>query len=265
MMNKLLLGRYIPGNSIVHRMDPASKILLSLFFVFIIFFANNVITYVILAILALGAVIVSKTPLRFFIRGIRPLIWVIVFTVIIQLLFDTSGQVVFKWAFITITNHGLQTAGFIFLRFVLIIFFSTVLTLTTDPLSIAAGIEKLLMPLKRVKFPVYTVSLMISIALRFVPTLMDEADTIIKAQSSRGVNFKEGGLFTRAKKMVPILIPLFISSFKHAEGLGRAMEARGYQDGDNRTRYHIYKMTSLDWYTWLVFILIGILVMLLRR
>ncbi|UQS86376.1 energy-coupling factor transporter transmembrane protein EcfT [Nicoliella spurrieriana] len=263
-MNKLLLGRYIPGDSIVHRMDPASKIMLSIFFVLIIFFANNVLTYGLMIGLAFVSVVASKTPLRFFIRGIRPLIWVIIFTVVIQILFDNTGRIIFKYGFLMVTDDGLKTAGFIFLRFLLIIIFSTVLTLTTDPLAIATGIEKLLMPLKRFKFPVYTMSLMISISLRFVPTLMDETETIIKAQSSRGVNFKQGNIIVRAKKMVPILIPLFISSFKHAEGLGRAMEARGYRDGDNRSRYHIYKVTKLDIYTWLIFILVGILVITFR-
>ncbi|MHA8110079.1 energy-coupling factor transporter transmembrane component T family protein [Lactobacillaceae bacterium Melli_B4] len=264
-MNKILLGRYIPGDSVIHRMDPASKILLCLFYVFIIFFANNAITYAILAVGSLMAIYLSKTPLRFFIRGVRPLIWVIIFTVLIQLLFDNSGTPVFKYSFLTITDNGVKMAFFIFLRFLLIIFFSTVLTLTTDPLAIASGVEKLLMPLKKVKFPVYTMSLMISIALRFVPTLMDETDTIIKAQSSRGVDFKSGNVITRAKKMVPILIPLFISSFKHAENLGRAMEARGYRDGDNRSRYHIYKMSRLDWWAWLILIGFSILVIIFRR
>ncbi|MBW1605349.1 energy-coupling factor transporter transmembrane protein EcfT [Lactobacillus sp. Sy-1] len=263
-MNKLLLGRYIPGNSIVHRMDPASKILLSIFFVFIIFFANNLVTYGLMTLLALVSVVASRTSLRFFIRGIRPLLWVIIFTVIIQILFDNTGHQLFKFYFLTVTDNGLKTAGFIFIRFLLIIFFSTVLTLTTDPLAIASGIEKLLMPLKKIKFPVYTMSLMISISLRFVPTLMDETETIIKAQSSRGVKFKEGNILARSKKMIPILIPLFISSFKHAEGLGRAMEARGYKDGDNRSQYHVYKASKIDFCTWAVFIISGILIFVLR-
>ncbi len=187
MMNKLIFGRYIPGDSVVHHMDPRAKLLLSFYFIGIIFIANNWATYALLFALTLAAIYLSGVKWSFFINGVKPLIWLILFTVILQVLFSASGgHVYFQWGIITISQLGLINGVYIFCRFVLIIFMSTLLTLTTPPLELSDAIEYILMPLRAVRFPVYEVALMLSIALRFVPTLMDETEKIMNAQRARG-------------------------------------------------------------------------------
>ena len=174
MMNKLIFGRYMPGDSLIHRLDPRAKLLASFYFIGIIFLANNWQTYALLAVFTLLAVFLSKVDFKFFIRGIRPLIWLILFTVALQVLFTSGGATYWSWGIFNITEFGVMNGLFIFCRFVLIIFMSTLLTLTTPPLELSDAIEYLLRPLKAVRFPVHEISLMLSIALRFVPTLMDE-------------------------------------------------------------------------------------------
>lgn len=236
-MSKLLLGRYLKGNSIVHRMDARAKIFLCLYFIAIIFLCNNALTYGLLTLLTIVCVLFSKVKLKFFLDGIKPLVWLILFTVILQLFFSSGGHVYWQWGVFKITSLGIQNAVFIFFRFVLIVCISTLLTLTTAPLEIADGMESLMKPLKYLKVPVDEIALMLSIALRFVPTLMDETTKIMNAQRSRGVNFDEGSLWHRAKMLVPLLIPLFVSAFNRAEDLAVAMEARGYHGGEGRTKY----------------------------
>ncbi|MTD39981.1 cobalt ABC transporter ATP-binding protein [Erwinia sp. CPCC 100877] len=239
MMNKLILGRYIPGDSVIHRLDPRAKLIASFYFIGIIFLANNWLTFAVLAVFTLAAILLSKINIRFFIRGVRPLIWLILFTVALQVLFTQGGEVYFKWGIFTLSEFGVMNGLMIFCRFVLIIFMSTLLTLTTPPLDLSDAIEYLLRPLRMIRFPVHEVSLMLSIALRFVPTLMDETEKIMNAQRARGVDFGEGSLVQKMKAVVPLLIPLFVSSFNRAEELATAMEARGYQGGDGRTKYRI--------------------------
>ena len=174
MMDKLIFGRYIPGNSLIHRLDPRTKLMSAILFIIIIFFANNIITYLTLALFVGLAVVLSKVSIRFFINGIKPLIWLILFTVILQILFTSGETIFFRLGPIILSQEGLINGGFIFMRFVLIIFMSTLLTLTTMPLSLSDAIEYLLRPLAVIKVPVHEIALMLSIALRFVPTLMDE-------------------------------------------------------------------------------------------
>ena len=242
MMDKLIFGRYIPGNSWIHKLDPRAKLLGTVIFIGIIFLANNWMTYLLLLAFALTAIRLSTIKLSFFINGVKPLIWLILFTVILQVLFTGGSTVYFDWGPIIISQEGLLNGVFIFCRFVLIIFMSTLLTLTTMPLSLTDAIEYLLRPLKVVKVPVYEIALMLSIALRFVPTLMDETEKIMNAQRARGVDFGEGNIFQQMKAIVPILIPLFVSSFNRAEELATAMEARGYKGGEGRTKYR-----QLEW------------------
>lgn len=242
MMDKLIFGRYIPGNSWIHRLDPRSKLLSTIFFIFIIFLANNWQTYALLFVFVLAAVYLSEIKFSFFINGIKPMIWLILFTVLLQVLFTGGGEVYFQWGILMITSQGLLNGLFIFCRFVLIIFMSTLLTLTTMPLSLTDALEYLLRPLRLVKVPVYEIALMLSIALRFVPTLMDETEKIMNAQRARGVDFGEGNVFQQMKAIVPLLIPLFVSSFNRAEDLATAMESRGYSGGEGRTKYR-----KLDW------------------
>lgn len=246
MMNKLILGRYIPGDSLVHRMDPRAKLVSSFYFIGIIFLCNNLPSFAVMGAFTLFAILLSKVNLAFFLKGVRPLIWLILFTVILQLFFTQGGQVYWSWGIISITEAGVLNAFYIFCRFVLIIFMSTLLTLTTPPLSLSDAIESLLRPLKAIKFPAHEISLMLSIALRFVPTLMDETEKIMNAQRARGVDFGEGNLMDKMRAIVPLLIPLFVSSFNRAEELATAMEARGYQGGEGRTKYRQLKWRVKD-------------------
>jgi len=231
MMNKLIFGRYIPGDSFIHRLDPRAKLLASFYFIGIIFLANNWQSYVLIAAFTAFAISLSKISARFF---------------------------------ISITQFGVTNGLFIFCRFVLIIFMSTLLTLTTAPLELSDAIEYLLRPLHVVKFPVHEVSLMLSIALRFVPTLMDETEKIMNAQRARGVDFGEGNLLQKMKAIVPLLIPLFVSSFNRAEDLATAMEARGYQGGEGRTKYRILHWHLRDTIVMFGFVLLTIGLFVLR-
>ena len=246
MMDKLIFGRYIPGDSWIHKLDPRAKLLGTVIFIGIIFLANNWMTYLLLLAFALTAIRLSTIKLSFFINGVKPLIWLILFTVILQVLFTGGSTVYFDLGPIIISQEGLLNGVFIFCRFGLIIFMSTLLTLTTMPLSLTDAIEYLLRPLKVVKVPVYEIALMLSIALRFVPTLMDETEKIMNAQRARGVDFGEGNIFQQMKAIVPILIPLFVSSFNRAEELATAMEARGYKGGEGRTKYRQLEWVSRD-------------------
>ena len=246
MLDKLLLGRYLQGDSFIHRLDPRTKFLATFLFIIIVFLANNWLTYFILAIFTILALLVSKIPMSFFWNGVKPLLWVILFTVVLQMVFTTGGDIYVEWAFIKITSYGVINAIFIFLRFMFIIFISTLMTLTTPPLQIADAMESIMKPLGKIGVPVHEIALMLSIALRFVPTLMDEAQKIMNAQRARGVDFGEGNLFEQMKAIIPILIPLFVSSFNRAEDLATAMEARGYQGGTGRSKYRVLTYGKID-------------------
>ena len=246
MLDKLLLGRYLQGDSFIHRLDPRTKFLATFLFIIIVFLANNWLTYFILAIFTMLALLASKIPMSFFWNGVKPLLWVILFTVVLQMVFTTGGEVYVEWYFIKITSYGVINAIFIFLRFMFIIFISTLMTLTTPPLQIADAMESIMKPLGKFGVPVHEIALMLSIALRFVPTLMDEAQKIMNAQRARGVDFGEGNLFEQMKAIIPILIPLFVSSFNRAEDLATAMEARGYQGGTGRSKYRVLTYGKID-------------------
>ncbi len=263
-MNKLILGRYIPGDSVLHRMDPRAKLLASFYYIGIIFLARTWQAYALLLVFTLALNGISKIKLDFFIKGVKPLLWLILFTVLLQIFFTRGGHVYWQWGFLTLTQYGLINGVYIFMRFILIIFMSTLLTLTTPPLSLADAIESILKPLKVVHFPVYEVALMLSIALRFVPTLMDETTKIMDAQRARGVDFGEGNLFQQMKAIVPILIPLFVSSFNRADDLATAMEARGYQGGEGRSKYRILKWRTRDTVAFITMGLLTVALLFLR-
>lgn len=264
MMDKLIFGRYIPGNSFIHRLDPRAKLTSAIWFIVIIFLANNWLTYLVLALFVLTAIKLSAINPKFFINGVKPLIWLILFTVILQILF-TSGQTIwFRLGPIVISEEGILNGVFIFMRFVLIIFMSTILTLTTMPLSLTDAIEYLLRPLAAVKVPVHEIALMLSIALRFVPTLMDETEKIMNAQRARGIDFGEGNIYQQMKAIVPLLIPLFVSSFNRAEELATAMEARGYKGGEGRTKYRKLSWESKDTTVIVSFALLSVSLFFLR-
>lgn len=260
-MNELIIGRYLPGNSWVHRLDPRTKFVLSLIFIFAIFLATNVWGYLLATIFTLLAVALTGLGFRVFLRGLRPLLLLMLITTVLQLFFVQTGTVLWHWWIFTITTDGLLSTGIMFMRFVLIIMFSTILTLTTPPLAISDAMESLMAPLAKIGVPVGELALMVSIALRFVPTLMDEATTIMNAQRARGMNFNEGNLIQRAKSYIPLLIPLFINAIKRAIELGDAMEARGYRGGDNRTKYRQLQAGPRDYIAYLAFALFVLLLL----
>lgn len=263
-MDNMILGRYIPGNSIVHRLDPRSKLVAMILLIIIVFWANNPITNVILFVATGIFVILSEVPLSFFIKGLRSMFFLIAFTTLFQLFFISGGHVLFEMGFIKITSYGIEQAGIIFCRFVLIIFFSTLLTLTTMPLSLATAVESLLGPLKRFKVPVHEIGLMLSMSLRFVPTLMDDTIRIMNAQKARGVDFGEGNIIQKVKAMIPILIPLFATSLKRADSLATAMEVRGYQGGNGRSQYRQLNWMNKDSVALLLVCVLGLILFLLK-
>ncbi len=246
MFENVLIGRYIQGKSLIHELDPRTKLILSFFFIILVFIANHWLSYVLLVLFTLLTVTLTGIPMRVFLRGIRPMIWLILFTVIFQVLFSTGGTVYFQWGPLAITSSGIVNGILIFTRLVLIIMMSTVLTLTTSPLELTDGIEHLLRPLSRFGFPSHEIALMMSIALRYVPTLMDETQKIMNAQKSRGVEFDQGSFIDRVKAFVPILVPLFVSAFNRADEMANAMEARGYRGGEGRTKYRQLAYHRID-------------------
>jgi len=245
MLRDITLGQYFPAESVIHRLDPRVKILLTMLYIVTIFLIRNIAGYGVLLVVTVLVICLSKVPPKFMLKGLRPLLFFILLTAIVNL-FMTSGDEIFRWQFIRITYQGVNLAVFMVLRIVFLIVISSVLTLTTTPIRLTDGLEKLLNPFKRIGLPAHELAMMMTIALRFIPTLLEETDKIMKAQSARGSDFESGNIFRRAKAMIPILIPLFISAFRRADELATAMECRCYRGGDGRTRLTQLKMTVLD-------------------
>lgn len=237
MLEKMIFGRYVPGNSFVHRLDPRSKLIFVFLFIVVVFLANNTATYVILLAFTLFVILSSRIRPYFLFNGLKPILFLIIFTLLMHIIFTKEGALVFEWKFIRIYEEGIRQGIYISVRFLVLVLITTVLTLTTSPISITDGMETLLNPLKRLKLPVHELALMMSISLRFIPTLMDETDKIMKAQLARGSDLTSGTMKERIKAVVPLLVPLFVSAFKRAEDLAIAMEVRGYRGGEGRTRY----------------------------
>ena len=235
MIRDITLGQYYPGRSVIHRLDARTKIIATLLYIVELFIVNNFQGFLIAAAALFAVIAASKVPLRFIFRGLTAIFLIIAFTFFLNL-FMTDGRVLWQWKFLKITYEGLSRAFFMAVRLVLLIIGSSMMTLTTKPIELTDGLEKLLKPLSRLGLPSHELALMMTIALRFIPTLMEETDKIIKAQQARGADFESGSLIQRARNLVPILIPLFVSSFRIASDLALAMEARCYHGGDGRTR-----------------------------
>lgn len=236
LLQNPILGQYVPGNSPLHRLDPRTKLLFAFFFMMVVFLANNAPSYGLLAAVTGLAVVLSGVPVTMIFQGLKPILYLIVLTAVLHLWLTRGGDVLLEWGPIVIYEKGALQAGWISLRFLVLVLMGTLLTLTTSPIALTDGLEHLLSPLARFGVPAHELALMMSIALRFIPTLWEETDKIIKAQRARGADFESGGLYRRAKSYLPVLIPLFISSFRRAEDLALAMEARGYRGGKGRTR-----------------------------
>jgi len=246
MLKDITIGQYFPGNSPVHKLDPRVKILLTFLFIVVIFLIKKYAGYaMILAYLAL-VIALSKIPVKFVLKGLKPLLFIIILTFAINLFFTPGGSVLVQFWGLTITSGGLQQGIFMALRLILLVTGTSLLTLTTSPIALTDGIELLLSPLKVIRFPAHELAMMMTIALRFIPTLLEETDKIMKAQMARGADFESGNLLQRAKSLVPLLVPLFISAFRRADELAVAMESRCYRGGENRTRMKVLKIEHRD-------------------
>ena len=252
MLRDITLGQYYPGNSWVHSLDARIKITATIVYIVALFIVDNFYGFIISAA-ALGAVIaVSKVPLRFILRGLKPVFIIIIFTFVLNL-FMVKGDVIWSLGFLHITRQGVRTAVFLGIRLVLLIIGSSMLTLTTKPISLTDGMEALLSPFKRFGLPAHDLAMMMTIALRFIPTLLEETDKIMKAQMARGADFESGNILRRAKALIPILVPLFISAFRIAQDLAMAMEARCYGSNSKKTRMNGMKICSRDIAACLIF------------
>ena len=245
-LKDITLGQYFPGSSLLHRLDPRSKIIFTVLYIAAIFLCRWLVSYGLVLAVLLVMIAVSRVKPGVFLKGMKPVVFIIIFTAILNL-FYTSGNILWSWHFLKITEEGLWKAGFMVLRILMLICSTLLLTYTTSPILLTDGLERLLRPLKRVGFPVHELSMMMSIALRFIPTLIQETDKIISAQKARGADFDSGNLIQKAKALVPILIPLFISSFRRAEELAIAMECRCYHGDEGRTSLRQLRMAPRDW------------------
>jgi energy-coupling factor transport system permease protein len=244
--SNITIGQYIPGESIIHKADPRTKIILSIVFMVVIFLVNSFWTFTAMALFVLLTVIVSGVPMKYTLRGLKPIMFIIIFTAVINI-FTTGGTPISeKVPFRYITWEGLILALKLAARLALVIISGSLLTFTTTPILLTDGIEKLLSPFRRIGVPAHELAMMMSIALRFIPTLLEETDKIMKAQAARGADFDTGNLVQRAKSFVPVLVPLFVSAFRRADELATAMEARCYRGGKGRTRLRDLEFTSVD-------------------
>ena len=252
MLSNITMGQYYPTDSIVHRLDPRVKILLTIAFIVGIFLVHSLWGYALALVFVYFMARLSHVPFKKLMRGLRPLRFILVLTFVLNLFFSGEGTILWQWSFITITHEGLSRAVHYCLRLLFLVIGTSLLTLTTSPVSLSDGLELLLSPLKVIHFPAHELAMMMTIALRFIPTLLEEADKIMKAQMARGADFESGNLLARAKAMVPLLVPLFVSAFRRAGDLAMAMESRCYRGGEGRTRLRVLKLTRADLYASLV-------------
>lgn len=253
MLRDITLGQFFPGNTFIHRLDPRTKLLAVILYIVALFNAQGVVTYAIVAALLALCIIVSRVPFRSLTRGLKPIYIIVAFTAIMNLFFTSGTPLGTGWLLSHITQEGLRSAIYMILRIVMLIMGTFLLTYTTSPISLTDGLESLLSPLKKLRLPVHELAMMMSIALRFIPILIEETDKIMKAQMARGADFESGNLIQRAKAMVPLLVPLFISAFRRATDLAMAMEARCYRGGEGRTKMKPLRYEKRDRITYLVY------------
>ncbi len=246
-MRNITLGQYYPSNSFLHRADPRAKLIMAFIFIISVFFCKSVIGFCGVLAFMLALMLVSKIPIKLIIRSVRPILFIIAFTMIINVFWTKGENLLFQWKFISIYEEGIYNAAFMMIRISALVISSAILiTYTTTPIALTDAIESLFSPLNKIKVPVHDFAMMMTIALRFIPTLMDETDKIMAAQKARGADFSSGGLIKRAKALIPILVPLFASSFRRADELATAMECRCYRGGEGRTKLHALKYRASD-------------------
>jgi energy-coupling factor transport system permease protein len=257
MIKDITIGQYIPGESLLHRSDPRTKIILTFSFMFILFMISSYLAFLMCTLFTLLVIVTSDVPLKYTLKGLKPVMVIVIFTAIINI-FTIGGTPIFEYGFLRITREGIDIAVKMALRLSLLIMGASLLTLTTTPISLTDGIEKLMNPLKKIKVPAHEIAMMMTIALRFIPTLLDETDKIMKAQAARGADFDTGSLLNRAKSFIPVLVPLFISAFRRADELATAMEARCYRGSEGRTRMKQLKFERVDLMTSSVMVIFAV-------
>ena len=266
MLKDITLGQYFPGNSVIHRLDPRTKLILLVVYIVALFMAVNWVSYALMAAFLVIVIKISTIPPKSIIRGMKPLVMILVFTGVLNLFFTTGeGEPLLDFWIFTVYAEGLQRAVFMVIRILLLISGTFLLTYTTSPISLTDGLESLMNPLKVIKVPVHELSMMMCIALRFIPTLIEETDKIMSAQKARGADFESGSLMDKAKALVPILVPLFISAFRRADELATAMECRCYQGGEGRTKMKLLRYTLWDFRAFGVGALLIVLTVVLRH
>ncbi|MCB2298108.1 energy-coupling factor transporter transmembrane component T family protein [Clostridium tagluense] len=264
MIKDITIGQYIPGESFVHKLDPRLKILISLLFIVDLFLVNNFKGYLFVVIFILITILIANLSFKYIYSGLKPILVLLLITAILNIFMTTGKELIFRWGFISVYKEGLIIAAFMIIRLVFLIMGTSILTLTTSPIELTDGIESLLRPFKRIGVPAHELAMMMTIALRFIPTLMDETDKIMKAQMARGADFESGNLISRAKSLIPILVPLFISSFRRADELAMAMESRCYKGGEGRTRMKQLHITKKDYIASFAFTLLFVITIVSR-
>ena len=264
-LKDITLGQYFPGNSLVHRLDPRTKLIAVVLYIVALFMAKYFVTYAIMfGVLALS-IAISHVPLKSILRGLKPVLFIAIFTAVLNLFYTTGTHVLIHFWIFTITLEGVFQAFFMVIRIMMLISGTFLLTYTTSPILLTDGLESLLNPLKKIKVPVYELAMMMSIALRFIPTLIEETDKIMSAQRARGADFESGNLIQRAKALIPLLVPLFISAFRRADELAVAMECRCYHGGEGRTRLRQLRYQGIDYAAIVFFLAVTAAVFVLAR
>ena len=264
MLKDITLGQYFPGKSVIHRLDPRTKLVFLVIYIVTLFLAVNWISYGVMFAFLVFCIAISGIPIKSFVRGMKPLLFILVFTAVLNVFFTVGETVLVKFWIITITLEGVIRAIFMLARILMLVTGTFLLTYTTSPIALTDGLEALLSPLKKIKVPIHELAMMMCIALRFIPTLIEETDKIMCAQKARGADFETGKLMDRVKALVPILVPLFISAFRRADELATAMECRCYQGGNGRTKMKLLRYHARDFGTYGVGVLLIAAVCVLR-
>ena len=267
MFKDIIIGQYVPGNSPLHKMNPPVKIIMTILYIVLLFILKNPISYVVFTIYTITLILISGVPFKMILKGLKPMLWIFIFTAVLNV-FMTPGDTVwalkiFKFT-LKITKEGIESGSLMVIRLLYLVMGTSLLTLTTSPLQLTDGIEKLLKPFNKIKVPSHEIAMMMTIAIRFIPTLAEETDKIMKAQMARGADFESGNLIQKAKSMVPLLVPLFISAFRRATDLAMAMEARCYHGGEGRTKMKPLKYAKRDHMGYLVYVIYLVIMILLR-
>ena len=264
MLKDITLGQYFPGNSPIHRMDPRTKLLALILYIVTIFIADGLIPYIICAAGLVAVIRISRIPLKLIMKSLKPIVIIIIFTGALNILYTPGTELFRLWIF-RVTVEGIRTAITMIVRILLLVASTSLLTYTTSPMALTDGLESLLSPLKKLHVPVHEFSMMMSIALRFIPTLIEETDKIMSAQKARGADFESGNIFQRARALVPILVPLFISAFRRADELATAMECRCYHGGEGRTALHVLRYQTADYLVLLAFLVLAVGIIVLKH